>query len=59
MDPSTGVATIGGTDHHPEGIGVAETSWKDDYEQPDDDDGTFATAKRKYSFFLVNKQNCC
>eukprot|EP00957_Ditylum_brightwellii_P095445 7269995-Ditylum_brightwellii.AAC.1 len=30
MDLSTGVATIGGTDHKPEGIGTAQAEWKDD-----------------------------
>eukprot|EP00957_Ditylum_brightwellii_P067530 5126674-Ditylum_brightwellii.AAC.1 len=30
MDPNTGVATIGGTDHRPQGIGNAQISWKDD-----------------------------
>ena len=30
MDPSTGVATIGGKDHRPEGIGTIRLSWRDD-----------------------------
>ena len=30
MDPNTGVATIGGTNHQPQGIGEAEILWKDD-----------------------------
>eukprot|EP00957_Ditylum_brightwellii_P189232 14403620-Ditylum_brightwellii.AAC.1 len=30
MDPNTGFATIGGTDHRPQGIGDAQISWKDD-----------------------------
>eukprot|EP00957_Ditylum_brightwellii_P203336 15334193-Ditylum_brightwellii.AAC.1 len=30
MDPSTGVVTIGGTDHKPEGIGTAQVEQKDD-----------------------------
>eukprot|EP00957_Ditylum_brightwellii_P012597 952026-Ditylum_brightwellii.AAC.1 len=30
MDPTTGVETIGGIDHKPQGIGLVEIEWKDD-----------------------------
>eukprot|EP00957_Ditylum_brightwellii_P182413 13895775-Ditylum_brightwellii.AAC.1 len=30
MDPNTGVATMGGTNHWPQGIREAEILWKDD-----------------------------
>eukprot|EP00957_Ditylum_brightwellii_P171547 13060257-Ditylum_brightwellii.AAC.1 len=30
MDPNTGVAAIGGTDHRPQGISDAQILWKDD-----------------------------
>eukprot|EP00957_Ditylum_brightwellii_P207187 15351882-Ditylum_brightwellii.AAC.1 len=30
MDPTTGVAPIGGTDLKPQGIGLVEIEWKDD-----------------------------
>eukprot|EP00957_Ditylum_brightwellii_P193189 14710250-Ditylum_brightwellii.AAC.1 len=30
MDPSTGVAMIGSTDHWPEGIDMVQIEWKDD-----------------------------
>eukprot|EP00957_Ditylum_brightwellii_P103768 7905186-Ditylum_brightwellii.AAC.1 len=42
MDPATGVATIGGTDHCPAGIGAMQITWTDD-------------AGKLYTYVLDNK----